>query len=56
MQNIVNRFAEALKQIDYTGIPHKRFQPGIGPYGEPQAVKLALEYLKNTYLMSSREP
>ncbi len=49
MQTIVTRFAEALKAIDSSREPHKNFQPGVGPYGEPQVIRKSLEYLKEKY-------
>jgi hypothetical protein len=29
-----------LKRIDSSRLPFRHFQPGVGPYGEPQLVKL----------------
>ena len=49
MERIVRQFAEALKWIDSSREPHKSFQPGVGPYGEPQVIKKAVEYLRRTY-------
>ena len=49
MQTIVDHFAEALRRIDESRVPFKNFQPGVGPYGEPQVVCRCLEYLKDTY-------
>ena len=49
MKLLVNRFAEALKWIDQTGIPFKNFHPGVGPYGEPQLLKKSLGYLIKKY-------
>ena len=49
MQSIVDQFAEALRWIDESREPFKHFQPGVGPYGEPQVVKKSLEYLINKY-------
>jgi hypothetical protein len=49
MQTLVTRFAEALKAIDSSREPHKNFQPGVGPYGEPQVIRKSLEYLKQKY-------
>jgi hypothetical protein len=40
MQQLVDDIAEAVRSIDGCGVPFKRFQPGVGPYGEPQLVKL----------------
>ena len=45
LSQIVNDIADALKIIDSSKIPFKNFQPGIGPYGEPQMVKLLAEQL-----------
>jgi hypothetical protein len=39
-------FADALVDADGRGLCHKTFQPGIGPFGESDAVRLALEYLQ----------
>ncbi len=49
MQTLVDRFAEALKVIDSSRERHKHFQPGVGPYGEPQVIRKALEHLKKKY-------
>lgn len=49
MQQLVQDFAEALKWIDSSRVPFKNFQPGVGPYGEPQVVKKTLTYLLDTY-------
>ena len=40
MQKLVDDIAEAVKFIDRSGVPFKNFLPGVGPYGEPQLVKL----------------
>jgi len=49
MHKLVDQFAEALRWIDDSGVPFKNFQPGVGPYGEPQVVGKSLEYLKEKY-------
>lgn len=49
MQQLVERFAEALKFIDASAVPFRNFQPGVGPYGEPQVVARALDYLRGRY-------
>ena len=46
MKQIVALIAEALKWIDDSGIPFRKYQPGVGPYGEPQVVRKVLEFLK----------
>jgi hypothetical protein len=49
MELIVRRFAEALKWIDSSGKPYRNYLPGVGPYGEPQVAKKAVEYLREAY-------
>jgi len=39
-------FADALVAVDASGATHKQFLPGVGPYGEADAVRAALEWLK----------
>lgn len=39
LASVIKDIAEALKQLDATGARFKDFQPGIGPFGEPQLVK-----------------
>lgn len=45
LEAIVPDIADALKAIDCARVPFKNFQPGVGPYGEPQLVKLLAEHL-----------
>ncbi len=40
-------FADALKSVDSDQLSHKKFSPGIGPYGEADAVRAALPKLQN---------
>jgi hypothetical protein len=40
LQEVVTDIADALKAIDASRVPFKKFQPGVGPYGEPQLVRL----------------
>jgi hypothetical protein len=37
-QRLVADIADALLALDASGTPFKQFQPGVGPYGEPQLV------------------
>lgn len=39
LSQVVNEIADFLKEFDSTRPIHKGFQPGIGPFGEPQIVK-----------------
>jgi hypothetical protein len=45
LERVVNDIADVLKNIDSSGAPFKSFQPGVGPYGEPQLVKLVADNL-----------
>ena len=49
MQQLVDDFAEALRCIDEARTRFKTFQPGVGPYGEPQVVKQSLTILRERY-------
>ncbi|MGA8367171.1 MAG: hypothetical protein ACLQMT_03250 [Candidatus Acidiferrales bacterium] len=40
LQELVSDFADALVHIDTSREPFRTFQPGVGPYGEPQLLKL----------------
>jgi hypothetical protein len=42
---IVTAVADILKALDSERPVHKNFQPGIGPFGEPQIVKIIAERL-----------
>jgi hypothetical protein len=48
LEAVVQDIADVLKGIDSSQVPFKRFQPGVGPYGEPQLVKLIAEGLNRT--------
>jgi hypothetical protein len=45
---LVNDFADALAAVDRTGARHKQFQPGVGPFGEADAIRAALAELRAT--------
>jgi hypothetical protein len=45
LQTVVADLADALAAIDGSRIPFKQFQPGVGPYGEPQLVRKIAEHL-----------
>jgi hypothetical protein len=46
LSQITSDFADALAAADGRSICHKSFRPGIGPFGEAQAIRLAVEHLK----------
>jgi hypothetical protein len=35
LETIVQDIADVLKSIGSSRVPFKKFQPGVGPYGEP---------------------
>ena len=46
----VEDFANALVEIDRNRLSHKQFQPGIGPFGEADAIRAALPELRKKHL------
>lgn len=50
LSNFVEDFANALAAVDRSGARHKHFQPGIGPFGEADAVRAALTELKAKHI------
>lgn len=49
LSELTKDFADALLAVDISGVAHKGFKPGIGPFGEADAVKAALAELKNRF-------
>jgi hypothetical protein len=45
LEETIADIADGLAAIDAQRIPFRGFQSGVGPYGEPQLVKLIAEYL-----------
>jgi len=45
LAEIIADVVDALVEIDRSGQPFRNFQPGVGPYGEPQLVKLVASRL-----------
>jgi hypothetical protein len=54
LQQVVSDIADVLKLIDASSIPFKAFQSGVGPYGEPQLVKLIAEHWNRNPLYALR--
>jgi hypothetical protein len=40
LREVLQDIADAIVRIDTSGKPFRTFRPGVGPYGEPQLVKL----------------
>jgi len=47
LETVVDAFASALRTVDGSGVAHKAFRPGIGPYGEADAVRAALQHMRS---------
>lgn len=47
LDSVIDDVLEALLWIDSSRESFKAFQPGVGPYGEPQLLKLIAQYLNN---------
>ena len=47
LQEVVRDIAEALVHIDRSREPFRTFQPGVGPYGEPQLVRRIADYFND---------
>ena len=45
LSEIVHDVADVLLRVDSSRVAFRAFQPGVGPYGEPQLVKLIAKYL-----------
>ena len=45
LEQIVGDVATALVAVDGCGVPFKQFQPGVGPYGEPQLLGAVTRHL-----------
>ena len=39
LKTVVSDIADSLVEIDSSGVPFRKFKPGVGPYGEPQLLK-----------------
>jgi hypothetical protein len=46
LKQVLDAFAEGLQAIDTGRVPHKSFKPGVGPYGEADAIRLALQHMR----------
>ena len=45
LQELVTDIANGIAVLDASGSRHREFQPGVGPYGEPQLVRNVAGYL-----------
>jgi hypothetical protein len=47
LKQVVDAFAEGLQAIDAERVPYKSFKPGVGPYGEADAIRLSAPVTQN---------
>lgn len=48
LRTVVTDIADALKAVDSSREPFKTYLPGVGPYGEPQLLKLVCQHLNSS--------
>jgi hypothetical protein len=53
-EEVVSETADAIVCVDASRVPFRNFQPGVGPYGEPQLVKLIAERLNRIPICAGR--
>jgi hypothetical protein len=61
LEVVIGDVLDALVEVDSSRLAYKNFQPGVGPYGEPQLLKLIAEYLNRlgkypTQIVTKRAP
>jgi hypothetical protein len=54
LSKLVSDVSQCLFDIDASGISFKDFRPGVGPYGDPQLVKLIAERLNQNHGYAGR--
>jgi hypothetical protein len=45
IEHVIDDILDSIVEIDNSRVPFKEFQSGVGPYGEPQLLKLIAQYL-----------
>lgn len=48
LDEVIADIADALVEIDSSGVPFKKYQPGVGPYGEPQLLATVARRMNDT--------
>lgn len=46
LAQVANDVADSLAEVDSSRVPFRSFAPGVGPYGEPQLLKLIRDHLR----------
>ena len=45
LEAVIDGFAAGLEALDRCGVAHKSFRPGVGRYGEADAVRRAIQHM-----------
>jgi hypothetical protein len=48
LETVIDALAAGLHAIDRCGVPYKAFRPGVGPYGEADAIRRALQHMRES--------
>jgi hypothetical protein len=54
LNDVIDDILDSIIEIDNSCVPFKEFQPGVGPYGEPQLLKLIAQHLNNIQKYENR--
>jgi len=54
LRTLVDDIADSIVAVDQSKVSFKQFQPGVGPYGEPQLVRAIVERLNRKALYAGR--
>jgi len=54
LSEVTEEIANALAEVDSSRVPFRSFAPGVGPYGEPQLLKLICAHLREHPKYGSR--
>lgn len=49
LKQVVDAFADGLLAVDASGVSHKSFKPGVGPYGEADAIRVSLQNMRTRF-------
>ena len=54
LQTVVSEFVDSLVIIDKSGVPFRKYLPGVGPYGEPQLLKKVVQLMNQSHHYKGR--
>jgi hypothetical protein len=61
LSKVMNDVTDAIVEVGTSRVPFRSFKPGVGPYGEPQLLKLIVAHLNRlleyeTAVLTKRTP